>query len=134
MIICDNYLLIINNFLGKRLMTIIYGIHNCDTVKKALAWLHNENIDFSFHDLRKDGLTVELLKQFFQQQNWQELVNKRSTTYRNLPADIKENLNEKVAFDTILSEPTLLKRPLLQINNQLHLGFKAPQYQELFLS
>ncbi|MGJ8694042.1 MAG: Spx/MgsR family RNA polymerase-binding regulatory protein [Thalassotalea sp.] len=113
-------------------MTIIYGIHNCDTVKKALAWLNNENIQYQFHDLRKDGLTSELLTQFFAEQDWQNLVNKRSTTYRNLSSEVKENLTEQLAFDTILNEPTLLKRPLLRINNSLHLGFKADHYQELF--
>lgn len=113
-------------------MTIVYGIHNCDTVKKATKWLTNENVAYTFHDLRKDGLTKELLTEFFAKNNWQDLLNKRSTTFRNLSDDVKNNLTEELAFDTILEQPTLLKRPLLALNTQLHLGFKPAQYQELF--
>lgn len=113
-------------------MTIVYGIHNCDTVKKATTWLNNQAVEFTFHDLRKDGLTEDLLKTFFSQSDWTLLLNKRSTTYRNLPDEIKNDLNEDVIFKAILAQPTLLKRPLLAINQQLHLGFKPAQYQELF--
>jgi arsenate reductase len=113
-------------------MTIIYGIHNCDTVKKSLAWLNKQAIDYQFHDLRKDGLTATLLTEFFNKNDWQQLLNKRSTTYRNLADDIKSNMNKELAFDTILSQPTLLKRPILSLNDQIHLGFKPEQYQEFF--
>lgn len=113
-------------------MTIIYGIHNCDTVKKALKWLNEHDISHEFHDLRKDGLDKELLACFFEKTSWELLLNKRSTTYRNLSDDIKNNLTESVAFETILLQPTLLKRPLLLKNEQLHLGFKPAQYKELF--
>jgi arsenate reductase len=113
-------------------MTILYGIHNCDTVKKALSWLNQQSVSYQFHDLRKDGLSSDLLTDFFHQNDWQTLVNKRSTTFRNLPTEIKDNLTEEVAFNTILEQPTLLKRPLLAHNQQLHLGFKPAQYQELF--
>ena len=113
-------------------MTIIYGIHNCDTVKKALTWLNNAAVDYQFHDLRKDGLSKELLHSFFASNDWQTLINKRSTTFRNLPAEIKDNLDQETAFSAILEQPTLLKRPLLEHKQQLNLGFKPEQYQELF--
>ena len=113
-------------------MTILYGIHNCDTVKKAQKWLTSAEQSFQFHDLRKDGLDVELLNSFANKASWQELINKRSTTYRNLPQDIKDNLQGDVAVQTVLEQPTLLKRPLLLINDALYLGFKAANYQEIF--
>ena len=113
-------------------MTIIYGIHNCDTVKKAITWLNKQEISFTFHDFRKDGLSETLLKEFFTNCDWQLLLNKRSTTYRNLPDEIKNNLNEDNIFKAILEQPTLLKRPVLAHNQQLNLGFKPEQYQELF--
>lgn len=113
-------------------MVIIYGIHNCDTVKKALKWLNENNISYQFHDLRKDGLPETLLTSFFEQIDWLSLINKRSTTFRHLSDELKNNIDKKSAYETILAQPTLLKRPLLAYNQQLHLGFKPAQYQELF--
>lgn len=113
-------------------MTIIYGIHNCDTVKKALKWLNENNITYQFHDLRKDGLPEALATSFFEQIDWSLLINKRSTTFRNLPEELKNNINKNSAYAAVLAQPTLLKRPLLAYNQQLHLGFKPAQYQELF--
>lgn len=115
-------------------MTTIYGIHNCDTVKKALKWLENENIDYTFHDLRKDGLSQDQLNKFFDAANIDLLINKRSTTYRSLDESIKNDLTQASVNDSVLEQPTLLKRPLLVINDQLHLGFKPAQYQEIFSS
>ncbi|WP_371185362.1 Spx/MgsR family RNA polymerase-binding regulatory protein [Thalassotalea maritima] len=113
-------------------MTIIYGIHNCDTVKKALKWLDKNNIDYTFHDLRKDGLDAQLLDRFFSMADSDQLINKRSTTYRGLDNAIKNNLTEDVAKQVAKEQVTLLKRPLLLHNEQLHLGFKDPLYQEIF--
>ncbi|NQY37910.1 MAG: Spx/MgsR family RNA polymerase-binding regulatory protein [Alteromonadaceae bacterium] len=117
-------------------MTSIYGINNCDTVKKAIKWLDKNNISYVFHDFKKQGLTNELLSSFVQNSEWKLLINKRSTTFRNLSDAVKENLSDNidndVAFDTIFEQPTLLKRPVLIHNHQLHLGFKEQQYLEIF--
>ena len=105
-------------------MTSIYGINNCDTVKKAIKWLDKNNISYVFHDFKKQGLTNELLSSFVQNSEWKLLINKRSTTFRNLSDAVKENLSDNidndVAFDTIFEQPTLLKRPVLIHNHQLH--------------
>ena len=118
-------------------MTLIYGINNCDTVKKAIKWLDKNNISYVFHDFKKQGLPNELLTSFVENSEWKLLINKRSTTFRNLSDSVKENLsdniNNDVAFSTISEQPTLLKRPVLIHNNQLHLGFKEQQYQEIFV-
>ena len=114
-------------------MTTIYGISNCDTVKKALKWLEQNNIPYTFHDFRKDGLDRALLLSLQEKTSWDALINKRSTTYRNLSSDVKENLTGQTAIDTILAQPTLIKRPVLLTEQSLHIGFKPAQYQELFI-
>lgn len=114
-------------------MTTLYGIHNCDTVKKAKIWLEKNNINYQFHDLRKDGLNEALLESIVAKSSWDLLINKRSTTFRSLSDDIKNNLTADIAKQTVLEQPTLLKRPLLEINAQLHLGFKPAQYEEIFI-
>lgn len=122
-------------------MITVYGINNCDTVKKALKWLTAENINYDFYDFKKQPLTAELVQQFTQLSDWSQLLNKRSTTYRNLTDNIKNNLTDDVAAEQVLLQPTLLKRPLLLIEDseqgslqgkQLHLGFKAQTYHDIF--
>jgi len=117
----------------------LYGINNCDTVKKALKWLDNHSIKYQFYDFKKQPLTKALLTQFVQLNDWSTLLNKRSTTYRNLSDDIKNNLTDEVAFEQVIAQPTLLKRPLLLLGStagedkvQLYLGFKADMYQDIF--
>ena len=110
-------------------MTTLYGIKNCDTVKKAKKWLEQNNIQYTFHDLRVDGLTPELLSTFNDMSTLAQLLNKRSTTFRNLNDDIKNNLTDEVIINTILEQPTLLKRPLLLHKEQLTVGFKDTNYQ-----
>jgi len=116
----------------------LYGINNCDTVKKAQKWLKANSINVNFFDFKKQPLTPELLTKFVELNDWSTLLNKRSTTYRNLSDEIKNNLTDEVAFEQVLAQPTLLKRPLLLIEfddssttPQLHLGFKAETYQEI---
>jgi len=113
-------------------MFTLYGISNCDTVKKAQKWLQQQSIDFTFHDFKKQGLSKELLTELANLGDWSTLLNKRSTTFRQLPDEIKNNLTNDVIFNAVLEQPTLLKRPLLPLNGVLHLGFKDAQYQELF--
>ena len=117
----------------------LYGINNCDTVKKALKWLVANNIAHNFYDFKKQPLTKELLTRFVQLNDWSTLLNKRSTTYKNLSDEIKNNLTDAVIFEQVLAQPTLLKRPLLLLksrsdesNLQLQLGFKTEIYQNIF--
>jgi len=117
----------------------LYGINNCDTVKKSLKWLTTNNIEHTFYDFKKQPLTKELLALFVKLNDWNTLLNKRSTTYRNLSDEIKNNLTDEIAFKQVLAQPTLLKRPLLLIQSnsgnsrqQLYLGFKADIYQNIF--
>lgn len=113
-------------------MITIYGIKNCDTVKKSTKWLEANDIAYQLYDFKKQPLTTELLTQFVSQSDWSLLLNKRSTTFRNLPDEVKNNLTDEVMFSAVLEQPTLLKRPLLPLNGELNLGFKPEQYQTLF--
>lgn len=110
----------------------VYGIKNCDTVKKSTKWLTANNIDHQLYDFKTQPLTAELLTKFVNESDWSLLLNKRSTTFRNLSDEIKNNLTDDVMFAAVLEQPTLLKRPLVSLDGQLHLGFKDTQYQALF--
>jgi len=113
-------------------MTIIYGISNCDTVKKTQKWLTAHKVSFTFHDFKKDGMPEDLLTEFFALTDWNNLLNKRSTTFRNLDEAIKNNLTKENVFEAMLAQPTLIKRPVLIKDGQLTLGFKEANYQGIF--
>jgi len=111
-------------------MTTLYGISNCNTVKKAKDWLQENNIDFQFHDYRKQGLTEELLNSFEEQLGWQKLLNKQSTSWRKLTDDQKSNICKQTALQYMLETPTLIKRPVLVTDEKMIVGFKAENYQQ----
>jgi len=113
-------------------MTILYGIKNCDSVKKAKKWLEQENIPYQFHDFKTDGLSAELLQEFISASDLTSLLNKRSTTFRNLSDEIKNNLSDEVIKENILAQPTLVKRPLLKHDQAFLVGFKDSQSQAVF--
>jgi len=112
-------------------MITLYGIPNCDTVKKARNWLENNNISYQFHDFRKDGLTQEKLEQWIQQLSWEKVLNKRSTSWRALSDETKEGMNNSLAVVEALNQPTLIKRPVLETSDTLVVGFSEKSYQEL---
>ena len=114
-------------------MTInIYGIKNCDTMKKAFAWLKAEGLNYEFHDYKQQVLTPELLNTFIDALGYEAMINKRGTTWRNLDETTKDALNETSAKALMLANPSLIKRPLLVYNNHHHLGFKPELYAQIF--
>ena len=113
-------------------MTILYGIKNCDTVKKAQKWLSSQNIDFTFYDFKTQGLSPVLLNSLLTHSSWEIMLNKRSTTFRNMPESFKTELTPERIFEAVIEQPTLLKRPLLVIDEQLYVGFKAENYERIF--
>lgn len=114
-------------------MTKIYGIKNCDTMKKAFKWLENADISYEYHDYRKNGIDKTLLLAFIKEFGWESLINKRGTTYRTLSQEEKNTLNEQNAIELMLEKPAIIKRPVLIHNDQYLLGFSADQYQALLL-
>jgi Spx/MgsR family transcriptional regulator len=110
----------------------MYGIPNCDTIKKAKKWLTEADIAFDLHDYRKQGVDEKLIETFFQQLGWEQVLNKRGTTYRKLSQQQKDELSETSAISLLLEQPAMIKRPILLVDGQLHIGFKAEQYQQIF--
>lgn len=113
-------------------MTTIYGIKNCDTMKKALRWLNENGIDYRFHDYRKDGLDKKQLQAWASELGWEKLLNRRGTTWRRLPETTRETINKTSAITLMLEYPAMIKRPLLDTGGKLTLGFDADTYQALF--
>ncbi|MCG7934915.1 MAG: ArsC family reductase [Candidatus Thiodiazotropha taylori] len=113
-------------------MVKMYGIPNCDTIKKARRWLDDQGVAYEFHDYKKAGVDEAMLTAWIGQLGWESLLNKRSTTWRQLDEAAKANLDEKQAIQIMLANPSIIKRPLLDDGEQLHLGFKADQYAQLF--
>ncbi|QIM68110.1 ArsC family reductase [Basfia succiniciproducens] len=113
-------------------MITVYGIKNCDTVKKALKWLTDNNIEHKLHDYRTDGLAPEFLINAEAQFGWQTLVNKRSTTWRNLDSQIRENLEKHTALSVLAEQPTLIKRPIILQDGIALIGFNIKEYEKAF--
>lgn len=113
-------------------MITLYGIKNCDTVKKARDWLAKNNIDYRFHDFRIDGLDENQVTTWIAELGLETLVNKRSTTWKELDESIKAHFNEQNAVAVIVENPTLLKRPLLDASKQKIVGFKDTEYTKIF--
>lgn len=116
-------------------MTItMYGIPNCDTIKKAQKWLNERNVSFSFHDYRKHGLDEQLVLDLIKLAGWENMLNKRSTSYRALSDEQKASLTESSVVPLFIEFPTLIKRPLVIQGQQSILGFNIKQYQAFFAS
>jgi len=112
--------------------TTIYGIKNCDTMKKALVWLGNHDIKHVFHDYKKDDVDERILNQAINAHGWENVLNKRGTTWRNLPDRLKDTMDNTKAVTIAKQNPSLIKRPLLVHNEKTYLGFKAETYTEIF--
>ncbi|WP_024509876.1 ArsC family reductase [Bradyrhizobium sp. ARR65] len=106
----------------------IYGIKNCDTMKKARAWLDDHGVAYEFHDYKAAGIAKDKLKQWSDKLGWESLLNRGGTTFRKLPDAEKEGLNEKKALALMLEQPSMIKRPVLEIGSKLLVGFKPDVY------
>lgn len=112
--------------------TTLYGIANCDSVKKARKWLESHNIDYQFHDFRKQGLEEGKIKDWLACRGIEVLLNKRGTTWRQLPEHIKSSVTDTTIVPLMNENPTLIKRPVLEFKNQTVVGFKDSEYNALF--
>jgi len=106
----------------------VYGIKNCDTVKKAIVYLNGRDIDYQFIDFRKNPISQQVLIKIVKSVGWELLINKRSTTYRSLSEEEKGNIN----YDLVLKLPTLIKRPVLIHGENIMVGFSEQKYDKLF--
>src|SRR5262245_7104695 len=106
----------------------IYGIKNCDTMKKARAWLDARSVDYAFHDYKSAGIERARLEGWARDVGWEALLNRAGTTFRKLPDASKDGMTEKKAIALMLEQPSMIKRPVLDIAGTLLVGFKPDQY------
>jgi arsenate reductase len=108
----------------------IYGIKNCDTMKKARAWLDEHGIAYTFHDYKAQGVDRTRLENWVRDVNWETLLNRAGTTFRKLPDADKADLNKQKAIALMLAQPSIIKRPVLDVDGHLLVGFKPELYAE----
>jgi Spx/MgsR family transcriptional regulator len=111
----------------------LYGIKNCDKVKQAVAWLNAHDIGFEFHDYKSKGVDTKKLMRWCQQLGWENIINRRGTTWRNLPADSKEDLSLQSATALMSTQPALIKRPIVELGDLLAVGFTPDSFTQFFL-
>jgi len=107
----------------------IYGIKNCDTMKKAFAWLDKAGVDYAFHDYKKEGVDRKQLDAWSQQVGWETLLNRAGTTFRKLPEKDKEGLTAARALKLMLEQPSMIRRPVLDLGKRVLVGFKPDEYR-----
>jgi arsenate reductase (glutaredoxin) len=111
--------------------TTLYGIRNCDTMKKARAWLDSRDIEYAFHDYKSAGVDRATLAGWVERVGWEVLLNRAGTTFRGLPDARKRDLNAKKAIALMLEQPSMIKRPVLERGKSLAVGFSPEKYSAL---
>jgi len=111
-------------------MITIYGIRNCDTMKKARAWLDAHRVAHAFHDYRTAGVDEDRLRGWAREHGWERLLNRAGTTYRKLPEADKAGLDEEKAIALMLAQPSMIKRPVLDLGERRIVGFRPELYAE----
>jgi len=112
-------------------MTTLYGINNCDTIKKAKRWLEANGIEYCFHDYKKVGIDQKTLTNWCEQFGWEAVLNKRGTTWRKLDEDLKAGINPIKAIALMQEQPSMIKRPVFISGNKKLLGFDEKSWQSL---
>ena len=113
-------------------MITLYGIKNCDTMKKARGWLDAHRIAYAFHDYKASGIDIGRLESWSKKVGWETLLNRSGTTFRKLPDAQREGLTEKKALALMLAQPSAIKRPVLDTGKALVVGFKPEIYAATF--
>ena len=109
----------------------IYGIKNCDTMKKARTWLDKNGVAYSFHDYKTEGIDRARLEAWCEKVGWETLLNRAGTTFRKLPDADKGGLNAAKAIKLMMAQPSMIKRPVLDKNGALTVGFKSEIYERV---
>ena len=110
-------------------MTItLYGIPNCDTVKKARTWLDAHGIAYTFHDYKKSGVPTAHLELWFEEVGWEKVLNRAGTTFKKLPPEAKDGLDQATAKKLMLAQPSMIKRPIVEHPSGLLVGFSPDQW------
>src|SRR5260221_11403773 len=109
----------------------IYGIKNCDTMKKARAWLEKRGVGYDFYDYKVSGIDRERLEGWAKKAGWEIILHKAGTTFRKLPDKDKNGITEREAIALMLAQPSMIKRPVLDIDGKLFVGFKPEEYEKV---
>lgn len=109
----------------------VYGIPNCDTIKKTLDWYKKKNIHVEFHDYKKSGINKLKLAEWSKEVGWELLLNKKSTTWRSLSMEEQQKVtNEKMALQLMVEYPTIIKRPVVEMNNKIIVGYNETYFSK----
>ncbi|WP_346729498.1 ArsC family reductase [Marinomonas lutimaris] len=122
-----------NGALRDKKMIEIFGIKNCDTMKKAFRWLDENNLEYCFHDYKKEGVGEAIAKAWVEELGWESIINKRGTTWRKLDEETKNTMDNNSAIQTMIAQPSIIKRPLVIVNESIYLGFNAEDYAQKLL-
>jgi arsenate reductase len=112
--------------------TTLYGIRNCDTMKKAWTWLDQHGVAYAFHDYKKEGIDLAKLEAWAGQVGWEVLLNRSGTTFRKLPDADRTGLDQAKAIGLMMAQPSMIKRPVLEAEGRLFVGFKPAEYEQQF--
>ena len=113
-------------------MLTFYGIPSCSSCREARKWLDGKGVGYRFHDLRNDGLDIQTLERWVERVEWEKLLNRSSLTWRKLPEVDRTDMSRNKALAAMIEHPTLVKRPVLERDEDVVVGFSAKQYAELF--
>jgi arsenate reductase (glutaredoxin) len=113
-------------------MITMFGIKNCETMKKARVWLDGHKVDYRFHDYKSESIDRPRLEGWVKKAGWEVLLNRAGTTFKKLSDADKEGLSEKKAIALMLAQPSMIKRPVLEVKGKLIVGFKPEEYEKLF--
>ena len=111
-------------------MLTVYGIKSCDTCRRARKYLTGHNIEFQFHDLREDGLDIQMLERWSDRMGWQKLLNKQSLTWRKIPEVDRNDMTRDKALAAMIDSPTLVKRPVLETDKFIAVGFSEKRFSD----
>ena len=125
--------MVAENHVGERIVAVtIHGIRVCDTIKKARSWLDANSIDHVFHDYKTQGISEATLRGWVGQVGWKVLLNRAGTTFRKLPGDARDGLDKARAIRLMLAQPSMIKRPVLEADGALLVGFRPDGYAAQF--
>ena len=113
-------------------MLTVFGIKSCDTCRRARKYLAEQDIEFGFHDVREDGLDIQMLERWAARIDWQKLLNKQSLTWRKIPEVDRNDMTKDKAFALMIDRPTLLKRPVLESEKFLAVGFSEKRFSDFW--
>jgi Spx/MgsR family transcriptional regulator len=109
----------------------LYGIPNCDTIRKARKWLQAQGVDYRFHDFKKQGIEEDRLRGWVKELGWETLLNRRGMMWRKVPDKVKQGIDEEGAVKLMLETPSIIKRPVLDLGDRRIVGFDAGRYEKL---